>query len=132
MEVTMNLFTVIYQGEMHHISARQFRAYLCIAITILISMGVAILLLGNYQAKQKMTAEINQAIKGNKYAKVEDFEFFRSTKKQTFITTNNYREVADISVVNMSHPSNSSDIAGMGSEGTVKVWSQTRRGEEGK
>ena len=110
----MNLFTIIYQGEMYHISAKQFRAYICIAATILISIIIAIALLSAHQNRQQMVAEINQAIKGNKYVKVEDFEFFKSLQNKTYITTNNYREVSDISVSNTSHPSDMSNLSYVG------------------
>ena len=106
----MNVFTIIYKGNMHHVSVRQFRTYLCIVLIVLLSLIISVSFLSTYWGRQKVIVEIKQAIKGNEYKEVEGFKLFKDKKNQAYITTNNYREVADIS------------ISGTGDAGVRKTW----------
>lgn len=97
----MSLYVALYKGRPTVFSVvllSRFKAYFLIALLILISMIVTASLLGMHYGRQDITNKIKQAIKGNEYKKVEGFEFFTDKKGQAYITNNNYREVADISM----------------------------------
>ena len=94
----MNIYTIIGKEKLHHITDKQIKTYSILVAIILIALAAAIWLLGEYQGRMKLKAEIKQAIKANEFRQVEDLYIFRSIKNQSYISTSKFREVADIEI----------------------------------
>ena len=46
------MFTIISKGEMHHVSVKQFKVGLCLALTILVLLIITIYFLAQIKSKQ--------------------------------------------------------------------------------